>query len=291
MTPSPTSARPAPPCAFDAIDWNRPWLAPWRRRGEPAARHAARVGTLGALQALAPGPVAFVAQAGVPAHAAYESHVFETGQCPVREGLHDFFNGLCWNHFPHSKQRLNQLQAQAIARQGGVQRRGPVRDAITLLDENGALLIAPPEVLQPLWRALRAHDWRQAFVVQRPLWQQARLVLFGHALLEKLVSPRKAITAHAMALPMDARDLDTLRIDRALAPRLEAGALAAKPFTPLPVLGVPGWWAANAADSFYDDASVFRPARPQNRPGALPPAIPTKTSPAGQPMAGAAPIP
>ena len=30
----------------------------------------------------------------------------------------------------------------------------------------------------------------------RPLWQEARLLLFGHALMEKLVAPRKAITAH-----------------------------------------------------------------------------------------------
>ncbi len=36
--------------------------------------------------------------------------------------------------------------------------------------------------------------------------------------------------------------------------------LAAKPFTPLPVLGVPGWWPANDATGFYDDAAVFRPA-------------------------------
>jgi len=31
---------------------------------------------------------------------------------------------------------------------------------------------------------------------------------------------------------------------------------------PLPVLGVPGWWAGNEAPDFYADAQVFRPARP-----------------------------
>jgi hypothetical protein len=30
---------------------------------------------------------------------------------------------------------------------------------------------------------------------------------------------------------------------------------------PLPVLGVPGWWSANDAADFYDDAEVFRPLR------------------------------
>ena len=30
---------------------------------------------------------------------------------------------------------------------------------------------------------------------------------------------------------------------------------------PLPILGVPGWEAANERESFYDDVSVFRPGR------------------------------
>ena len=30
---------------------------------------------------------------------------------------------------------------------------------------------------------------------------------------------------------------------------------------PLPVLGVPGWWAANEAASFYDNRDYFRPGR------------------------------
>ena len=31
--------------------------------------------------------------------------------------------------------------------------------------------------------------------------------------------------------------------------------------TPLPVLGVPGWWPENENFSFYDDSFVFRPRR------------------------------
>ena len=42
---------------------------------------------------------------------------------------------------------------------------------------------------------------------------------------------------------------------------LQADTLARKPFTPLPVLGVPGWWPANGAAGFYDDEQVFRPSR------------------------------
>jgi hypothetical protein len=42
---------------------------------------------------------------------------------------------------------------------------------------------------------------------------------------------------------------------------LSADKLAAKPFAHLPVLGVPGWWAANAELGFYDDPAVFRAPR------------------------------
>jgi len=47
--------------------------------------------------------------------------------------------------------------------------------------------------------------------------------------------------------------------------------LAGKPFTPLPVLGVPGWWAGNENFSFYDDSLVFRPRKtPEQHPGVAP---------------------
>jgi hypothetical protein len=50
-------------------------------------------------------------------------------------------------------------------------------------------------------------------------------------------------------------------MDAWLAASLNDEVLAAKPFAHLPVLGVPGWWAGNEADGFYDDASVFRKPR------------------------------
>ncbi|MFW9622167.1 MAG: DUF3025 domain-containing protein, partial [Macromonas sp.] len=49
--------------------------------------------------------------------------------------------------------------------------------------------------------------------------------------------------------------------DAWLAQQLAPDWLARKPFTPLPVLGVPGWWPANADPTFYADAQVFRPLR------------------------------
>ncbi len=243
---------------WSRIDWAGPWYADWRELGEPA--DARVIQGQAVWQALATGPAApvgFVSQEALPEGMAYERFIHETRQVPTREGLHDFFNGLCWQRFPRIKRRLNEIQAAEIARDGIGAVRGPVREAITVFDENGALLQAPPA----LWEALRARQWRRLFVDLRPLWSQARLMVFGHALLEKLVAPRKDMTAHVWAAdaPLEAADA---WLSGACSPH----ALAAKPFVPLPVLGVPGWWAANQDPAFYDDARVFRPSRPRQNP-------------------------
>ncbi|GAB3667000.1 DUF3025 domain-containing protein [Ramlibacter alkalitolerans] len=237
------------------VDWAAPWYAPWRRPGEVVAGALAGGAALhDALNAAGPAPVRFVPQEALPPATAYEAFIQASGTCPVRPGLHDFFNGLVWLAFPQAKAALNRLQAEEIAR-GRVVRRGPVRDAITVFDENGALLLAPAA----LWQALRERAWRRLFVDLRPLWAQARLVIFGHALLEQLAAPRKDLTAHVWcpgpALGPGA-DLDAW-----LAAQCRPDVLAAKPFTPLPVLGVPGWCAGSENFSFYDDSLVFRPRK------------------------------
>jgi hypothetical protein len=210
-----------------------------------------------ALNAVQRAPIRFIPQAALTAGVAYEQHIFETGCVPTRDGLHDFFNGLAWMHFPRSKTRLNVLQAAHIARSGIQPVRGPARDALTLFDENAALLQAP----DALWNALAAKDWHTLFVTLRPLWAQTQLILFGHALTEKLVTPRKPMTAHVFRVHEASRGLPD--IDAWLAAELSAELLATKPFTHLPVLGVPGWWAANEDSGFYADPSVFRAPRPQ----------------------------
>lgn len=235
------------------IDWDRPWLELWRNSGQRVAQAvAAGVPLYDALNREPAVPVRFVPQSALPPGEAYERYIFSSGQCPTREGAHDFFNGLCWLHFPKTKKKLNQLQSAEIEAAGVRPVRGPVRDALTVFDENAAFLMAP----QALWDALIDKDWRKLFVDLRPLWQQARLVLFGHALLEKLVHPRKAITAHVYLTQPATHSIADL--DAWVAQDLSAGKLAGKPFAPLPVLGVPGWWSENENFSFYDDSHVFR---------------------------------
>lgn len=238
-----------------ALDAGGPWFAPWRGVGNQVAASLASGAPLHeALNCHATTNLRFAPAQELPQGMAYEQYIFQAARCPTRENLHDFFNGLCWLQFPLAKKKLNELQAGEIARAGVGGVRGSVRDAITVFDENGALFDAPPA----LWQALLARDWPRLFIDLRPLWAQARVIVFGHALLEKLVQPRKDITAHVWRFPCPAGPM--AEVDGWLAGQLTAESLAAKPFTPLPVLGVPGW-AADQDFSFYDDALVFRPAR------------------------------
>lgn len=241
-------------CAAADIDWQRAWLAPYAAYAGLAPLASAS-STADALNVSGRAPVHFVPQSALPDAQAYEQFIFETQTVPTRDNLHDFFNGLCWLTFAHTKKKLNQLQAAQLAVDGVQQTRGLVRDALTLFDENAAFLLAP----QPLWDALVAKNWQRLFIELRPMWQDAQLVLFGHALLEKLVYPRKPITAHVyLAQPAinSIADLDTW-----IAADITAHKLAGKPFAPLPVLGVPGWWPDNERLSFYEDILVFRPEK------------------------------
>ena len=61
----------------------------------------------------------------------------------MRDKLHDLFNGIVWLRFPQLKRRLNELQAAQIALHGIGATRGAVRDALTLFDENAAV-VRPP---------------------------------------------------------------------------------------------------------------------------------------------------
>ena len=176
--------------------------------------------------------VEFVAQSELSSDIAYEAFIFSFKRIPTRDNLHDFFNGLCWLRFPKAKSRLNFLQAQEIASQGVSAARGSLRDALTLFDENVLLLQASDE----LWHALQARDWKKLFGKLRDEWQSAHIVIFGHALLEKLVTPYKSITAHVFRVASDIDAKDDQALDFWLAANLQPDYLATKPYVPLPAV-------------------------------------------------------
>jgi hypothetical protein len=251
---------------FDRIDSGAPWLGRLTTIVQPLLQAQDwRV----ALDARAEGlrnhrglPLRFVAQAELPPDTAYEAFISDTGKVPTRDNLHDFFNAVIWLAHPQIKQVLNAVQATELAQQVG-QIRGKVRDGVTLFDESAALFACSDERLVD---ALRDHRWTELFVEWREAFGTTyKVFLFGHALLEKLTAPYKAITAHAWVVMVEPAFFTLSEreqracLDARLAQELKHGLVPAD-FTPLPVLGVPGW-AAGQDEAYYRDQAVFRPKR------------------------------
>ena len=189
---------------------------------------------------------------------AYEKHIFETGEVSTREdNWHDLFNALAWCRFPRLKSAMNAIHYRHLHEEANG-RRGSQRDALTLLDESGVIVIGPDD---QLLEALSCRDWHSAFVKHRTAWSGTGVMICGHAILEKFLQPYKALTAQALLIPlkdpMCAADLDSQ-----LAERLLDGNLLQSPndLSPLPLMGIPGWWTGGAQDdAFYADRNVFRP--------------------------------
>jgi len=217
--------------------------------------------------------------AGSAGGLAYEHGIAATGEVPTRTrgpGVrHDLLNALVWLRFPRAKARLNAIHAAALAAGGvgsngvgaaraGVRAgvRGSVRDTVTLFDESGAVWVGEDAGLR---EALRRLDWHRLFVAQRDrLARSVSVHVFGHGLLQKLQAPYKGVTAHALTLDAPAA-VGTGELDALLAARLAAGPLEAGTLCPLPVMGLPGWCAANEDPAFYNDPAVFRATRTRNR--------------------------
>lgn len=204
-------------------------------------------------------PVRFVAAERLPA-VEYERHIHASGEVSTRRNGHDLFNALVWCRLPRFKSALNALHFAHLDEQSGG-RRGRRRDALTLLDESGVIITgATPE----LFAALTARDWDEAFVARRSDWRRVRVVVCGHAILEKYLRPYKALTAHALYLPGVESGGDA-ELDRDLAELLLGAQRLRSPrdLAPLPLAGIPGWWSGGPQDAaFYADRSVFRRPRP-----------------------------
>ncbi|SAL24649.1 membrane protein [Caballeronia choica] len=265
---------------FARIDWRQPWLAPLAERGArwqtaALAGYAPYLAALNAdarSKALPTGrgePLSFIAQDDLPPDASYEAHIAATGCVPTRHNLHDFFNASMWFQYPRIKATLNALQAAQIEALGIGPTRGGVRDALTLFDENAVLFACADRALAD---ALLGFDWPTLFLSKRDAWsERCEARVFGHALLEKLLSPYKACTGHAWIVEVppayfsfDDEQRRSL-LDERVARMLLSPSPTSRDFAPLPVLGVPGWWPANESPAFYADAAVFRPGRRNRR--------------------------
>ncbi|WII95093.1 DUF3025 domain-containing protein [Moraxella haemolytica] len=217
----------------------------------------------------------FVSQDDLPHGTAYEKHIFDTANIPTRNNLHDWFGACVWSVFPKSKAVLNHVHIREMAYDDQLGGRNRVRDAITVFDENGAILVTKDKGIAT---ALKNFDWQNSLVSPRIFWhnpnaisdqESSQVVIFGHALLEQLITPRKPLCSHTLIIEVDdeyfSKDLAgrLSYLDELLSVRLirwlVAGATP-RDLSPLPILGVPHFWDNDNA-SFYDDAFVFRDGR------------------------------
>lgn len=202
----------------------------------------------------------------------YEAQIHRHGELQTREkNWHDLFNVLTWLAYPRTKSEIarghyNVLderanEASAVSEGAG---RGRMRDALTLFDESGVIVAASePDLLEDI----REFRWKRLFRERRDRVSRAmRFYTFGHAILEKALRPYVGMTGHAVLLTVEAdflsaplaRQIETLdgRVGAEMRALTTPRALA-----PLPVLGIPGWWAGNEQESFYDDERYFRAGR------------------------------
>ncbi|OHX12661.1 DUF3025 domain-containing protein [Chromobacterium sphagni] len=196
----------------------------------------------------------------------YESHIADTGQVPTRlQNWHDWFNALAWLAWPRAKQALNRRHVRAIRR--GEARRGPLRDAATLLDECGVIVATSDPALG---RALDDMQWKLLFMARRADWglnMEARTL--GHAVMEMGLTPHIGWCGKALILDVEPEffalkaEQRQQRLDQRLAALLDDDRQIASPraMCPLPLLGIPGWWPDNEDPAFYDNTAYFCPTR------------------------------
>jgi hypothetical protein len=231
-------------------------------------------------------PIQFTEQDAPKGQRAYETQIHQTGIVPTRtENWHDLLNACVWLTWPKLKATLNQvhyLQTQVNqlnddsepgfttepcdefeSKQIDRYQRTRQSDAATLFDESGAILIGPdPRLAQ--W--LIHHDWQRAFVTERHLWKSHRLLVVGHAVLEKTLNPYPGMIAKVLYQPYPAclpdQDLSVMvkSVDALLAQRwLNHAFVTPSDLFALPLLGVPGVDAQNSETKYYENERVFRP--------------------------------
>ncbi|MFT4928744.1 MAG: hypothetical protein ACI8WB_004864 [Phenylobacterium sp.] len=200
----------------------------------------------------------------------YEQVIYESGEVPTRlNGWHDLFGALIWCLLPRTKALLNQLHFQDIEAHGQ-KKRTAKRNAITLLDECGVILATSnPEFS----RQLRDHQWHWGFVDQRHQWgKTVAPFIIGHANYEMLTKPYIGLTGKALFISVEVDFFTMTLTEQYLILDAKLFALISEAdilknnqqLSPLPLLGVPGWYEANEDAAFYDNIEYFRPKRVRN---------------------------
>lgn len=201
---------------------------------------------------------------------AYEEVIYTTGKVPTRkESWHDVFGALTWSLFPKTKATINKLHHDDIQK-NGKEVRSTLRNALTLFDECGVILVSKNT---ELLNDLKNHNWSSAFIDNRDKWgeksEQGVLAFqFGHANYEMLTKPYEGLTGKWLHLDISAElaslplNVQYRMVDEKFAEIIEQGALNDNSnLSPLPLLGIPDWYSKNEDVSFYDNTDYFRSKR------------------------------
>jgi hypothetical protein len=199
----------------------------------------------------------------------YESHIYCTGQISTREkNWHDIFNALVWMRFPALKAAMNAVHYKAM--QETTIGRGKQRDALTLFDECGVIVVAHE---YSHLQEISNRNWQDVFSGGPDEWESRyQIFITGHAMLEKFLMPYKAMTANALLVHIPEREFLLERkelrtnLDAILAKQILCARVCktSGDLSPIPLMGIPGWWqVGDQDDAFYADVKVFRPA-PKN---------------------------
>jgi hypothetical protein len=185
----------------------------------------------------------------------YEERIARGAIATREANWHDLFNALVWLRYPALKRALNARQVAEIAAMGPRERSRP-QCALTHFDEAGIVVTLQDPAMLAAWDR---HDWHALFWTYREAWRsgEARVDIFGHALLEHALTPDKLLVGKALVVMGGGNALATCA--RAIA----AGDILNDPqeLRPLPVSGVPGWHAETVTEAFYTTAPCFQPVR------------------------------
>jgi hypothetical protein len=147
------------------------------------------------------------------------------------------------------------MHAAEIPREQG--RRGRLRDLLTIFDEGGAIVCAPPHLAE----LVRGFRWKELFWERREETARSmKIHILGHAVLEQALQPWPGITCKAIFAETTDGGGDADACAAAWLAALPADATP-RDMAPLPIFGYPGWLPGSARGEFYDDERYFRPFR------------------------------
>ena len=187
----------------------------------------------------------------------YETRIALGAIATRADNWHDLFNALVWARYPALKRALNAQQCLHIQERGGPQR-NRAQAALTQFDETGVVVRVSDAALLQAWDV---HDWESLFVAQADAWREGKIAVaavFGHALMEQALLPERLLVGKCLVV----QGGDDAGAVTAVAQAVQDGRVLCDPLElrPLPLMGVPGWWARQDA-GFYADAGYFRPLR------------------------------